>query len=334
MSRVVSLKRLADIRYGLGQPPPQARDGTPIIRATNIFRGRIDPTSLIHTRLEDLDLNRTPLLEAGEILVVRSGAYTGDSALVTESWSGAAPGYDLRVSPRGADPRFLAWSLLGNVAVHAMTLASSRAAQPHLNAEELGDVPISDVSPEEQRRIADFLDDQVSRIDRLIELRQRQAQLSSEHLNHWLDLRMQQLSQEFGSAPVRRFVRGVEQGGSPLADNISAEPGGVGVLKTSAIKNGMFAESENKALLDMNHLESTSIIHHGDVLVVRGSGSGDLVADTAYVGTEPRSTLMLSDLVYRLRQPSVNPQYLTWVLLSRGVRGQIRALVLCRLAWI
>jgi type I restriction enzyme, S subunit len=171
--RRVPLKRMARVTYGLGQPPPPAQDGTPILRATNIQRGQILSEGLIYAELEDINLERAPLLRAGEILVVRSGAYTGDSALVTEEWEGAAPGYDLRLTPHaGAEPRFLAYQLLATHVLHQIDLARSRAAQPHLNAEELGEIEVHMPVLKEQRTIVDFLDRETARIDDLVRRKQ------------------------------------------------------------------------------------------------------------------------------------------------------------------
>lgn len=169
MSEFVPLKRVALVRYGLGQPPPESDEGVPILRATNIYRGAIRPEGLIRARLEDLPLDRAPLLCEGEVLVVRSGAYTGDSALVPEKWAGSAPGYDLRVTPTGGlDAQFLAYSLLGRHALDQMRLASSRAAQPHLNAEELGEVEICRMPLPDQRAIVGYLEAETARIDSLV----------------------------------------------------------------------------------------------------------------------------------------------------------------------
>ena len=166
------LKTVAKVTYGLGQPPPPADTGIPIIRATNIFRGRIDPAGLIFAVKEDIPLDRAPLLEKGEILVVRSGAYTGDSALVTSDWVGSVPGYDLRVSPFGAEPRFLAYVLLSTYGMDQIDLARTRAAQPHLNAEDLGELRLWLPPISYQRAIADYLDRETGRIDALIEKKQ------------------------------------------------------------------------------------------------------------------------------------------------------------------
>src|SRR5207248_6403540 len=37
----ISLKRIASIRYGLGEPPEQLVNGLPFIRATNVSKGGI-----------------------------------------------------------------------------------------------------------------------------------------------------------------------------------------------------------------------------------------------------------------------------------------------------
>jgi type I restriction enzyme S subunit len=171
------LKHLARVGYGLSQPPALSHTGIPILRATNIMRGTFTADGLIFAAREDLPLDRAPLLLEGEILVVRSGAYTGDSAMVTSTWAGSVPGYDLRVSPVGAHPAYIAYCLLSAVARDQMGLARNRAAQPHLNAEDLGDVTLRVPPVDEQRRIAEYLHAETARIDALLAAADRQIQL-------------------------------------------------------------------------------------------------------------------------------------------------------------
>ncbi|MEU9828526.1 restriction endonuclease subunit S [Micromonospora chersina] len=178
-----AIKRLARVSYGLGQPPRLSAEGVPIIRATNISDGRIDKENLIFAAMSDLPLDRAPLLNYGEILVVRSGACTGDSAMVTHAWVGSAPGYDLRVTPRSADPRFLAYALRSLPVRGQINLARSRAAQPHLNAEELGEISIEVPDIDEQRRIADFLDAENRKVDALISRKRTLLSLLDEKIN-------------------------------------------------------------------------------------------------------------------------------------------------------
>lgn len=174
------LKHTARVDYGLGQPPALSETGIPILRATNITRGKITSDGLIYAAKADLPLDRAPLLREGEILVVRSGAYTGDSALVTSAWAGSAPGYDLRVTPICAHPAYIAYCLLSKGALDQVDLAKSRAAQPHLNAEDLGNVTVLLPSFDEQRKIADFLDAETARIDGLKASRRTQISVLDE----------------------------------------------------------------------------------------------------------------------------------------------------------
>ncbi len=176
----VPLKYVARVDYGLGQPPRLSEAGIPILRATNIKRGKFTSDGLIFSAIEDLPLDRAPLLREGEILVVRSGAGTGDSAMVTSKWAGSAPGYDLRVTPISGVSRYIAYCLLSRSALDLVDLAKSRAAQPHLNAEDLGGIPIRMPPLDEQERIANILDIETSRISQLTEIRKRQFAVLTE----------------------------------------------------------------------------------------------------------------------------------------------------------
>lgn len=172
---------VARVSYGMGQPPPLSEDGVPILRATNIARGKITTKHLQRAALSDLPLDRAPLLESGEILVVRSGAYTGDSAIVTDKWAGSAPGYDLRLTPDPSrvDPRFLSWCLLSDYSQDQFELKKLRAAQAHLNADELAQSRVPMPSLEVQLRVADMLDAETARIDTLIAKNQAASGLMS-----------------------------------------------------------------------------------------------------------------------------------------------------------
>lgn len=164
--RVKRLKSLSTIRYGLGQPPELKDDGLPILRATNVKRGKISEVGLIRVDPDDLPLGRDPYLKAGEIIVVRSGAYTADSAIIPPEWEGSIAGYDMVVTARFTEAQFLAYALLSDyVLKDQLLLMTLRAAQPHLNANELGSVSIAiPASRGEQRIICDYLDKKLSEL--------------------------------------------------------------------------------------------------------------------------------------------------------------------------
>ncbi|MBG0816063.1 restriction endonuclease subunit S [Planomonospora sp. ID82291] len=272
---------------------------------------------MIYADLKDLPLTRAPLLKAGEILVVRSGAYTGDSALVTSEWEGSAPGYDLRLTPERVEPRFLAYSLLGIEATHQIDIARSRAAQPHLNAEELGEIEIVLPQIEEQWRIADFLDIETLRIQRMESIQRAVLSKLDERDRAFLDLEIDRLEVRHGVKSFRRSIRRIEQGASPQCDNVPADEDEWGVLKVSSVKHGWFWPEENKRLPDDLAPERRYEVRAGDLLVTRANTPA--LVGAAAVVPEVRRKLLLCDKIFRIEVDSeLDRQFV--VLVSRGTK--------------
>jgi type I restriction enzyme S subunit len=180
--KVLLLKRIANIRYGLGQPPPEILYGTPLIRATNVKSGRIFQKDMIYIDPKQVPESRNAVLAAGEIIVVRSGAYTGDSALIPEEYHGSIAGYDMVTTVKEGSNQFIAWQLLSSeVRYIQFAFHQLRAAQPHLNAEELRGTIITFPPLPEQQKIAQFLDRETSKIDNLI----TKTRTSIDHLKEY-----------------------------------------------------------------------------------------------------------------------------------------------------
>jgi type I restriction enzyme S subunit len=173
-------KAVSRIRYGLGQPPPEFEGGVPVIRATDIDAGRIRDAGLLRVDRASLPLNRDVYLRESEIIVVRSGAYTGDSAIVRRKNVGAVAGYDLVVTVTRANPEFIAWCLLSDfVLKRQLELLTLRAAQAHLNARELGEIRVPLPPLCEQNRIAAYLEKSCAAIDAAVTAKRRQLQTLS-----------------------------------------------------------------------------------------------------------------------------------------------------------
>ena len=176
------LRSIARIRYGLGQPPREILDGLPLIRATNVDQGCIIEKNLMYVDPLDVPKNRDAFLSKGEIIVVRSGAYTADSAIVPEAYDGAVVGYDMIVTVSGAQPEFIANALLSDyVRDDQLITVSTRSAQPHLNAEELGTALFLLPPLPEQTVIVRYLDKVTADINTAISRARRQAELLQEY---------------------------------------------------------------------------------------------------------------------------------------------------------
>ncbi|QQC83620.1 restriction endonuclease subunit S [Acinetobacter bereziniae] len=179
---IIKFKYLAKVRYGLGQPPRQLDNGLKIIRATNVERGKIVEKGMLYIDPNDIPWDRNPTLNKDEIIVVRSGAYTGDSALVTEEYAGCIAGYDMVATPFNCYPKFLSTVLLSHYVLYEQIyLLRMRSAQPHLNAEELNELQIVVPPMNQQRLIANYIEKVEADIGEAISLIKQQLEKVKEY---------------------------------------------------------------------------------------------------------------------------------------------------------
>lgn len=246
-------------------------------------------------------------------------ATLGVSAVWNQALLGITPRLDL------ADSRFIAYWLQHH-APEAVAEARS-ATQANLNADQVANFPFPPFTLESQRRIADFLDDRVAHIDRIIAARREQVGMAELMVNSVTGRLLDDCLHTYGGAPLRRSARGIEQGSSPVGEDRPAAAGECGLLKTSAISAGSFRPERNK-LIDPANADERYSVQDGDLLVTRGSGSADLVGDAAVaaVGGYP-GRLFLSDLTYRVRDLRIEPEFAAMALLSPRGRSELGALV-------
>lgn len=344
---VVRLKQVADISYGLGQPPPASSAGVPILRATNIHRGHITAEDMIFAALGDLPLSRAPLLKPGEVLVVRSGAYTGDSALITPEWEGSAPGYDLRVTPRSIDSRFLAYQMLSDRVLDQIEIAKNRAAQPHLNAEDLGDVEITVSSRHHEVALADYLDAETAQIDRMVHMLDRLRSSLDDRWDRVLDDevlgRTGSTEPDLGAEFLGPFAAAVGKwpfGWTPrplkrvLVSNQSGVWGGdptgyqdTVVLRSTDISVDGAWTITDPATRNLSLLEAHAArLRIGDIVVVTSSGSEQHIGKAALVDDAVADLgAAFSNFTQRLTPSNeVDPKYVWYLLRSPFGREQLR----------
>ena len=196
-------------------------------------------------------------------------------------------------------------------------------------------------SHQERTNIANFLDHETAKIDTLIEEQKtlirllqekRQAVIShavTKGLNPDVPLKdsgvewLGQVPEHWDVLPMQRVLYGIEQGSSPVANNQAPCQGEYGVLKISAVKKGCFIQEEAKTLDSENVFESRFAVKQGDLLLTRAN-TPSLVGDACFVREEPKTQIMLSDLIYRLNtNPKIHAEYLCFWLQSDFGRLQI-----------
>ena len=145
------------VRYGMSVPPSPSPSGTPMLRATDFSRGVIDGSSLVRVDISTVPESKRFLLDSSDVIVVRSGAYTGDVAQVTSEFASCLAGYDLVVSPSPVViPEYLEqYLLLPQIQEGYFKPQSARSGQPHLNSKQLLATPLILPSVKAQERFAD-----------------------------------------------------------------------------------------------------------------------------------------------------------------------------------
>lgn len=326
------LRALADVALGR-QRAPQHEQGphlVPYLRAANVTDGQLN--------LDDVkEMNFAPreqlvfALRPGDVLVTEgSGSLStvGASAV----WQGEISGTVcfqntlLRLRPKDGrtDPRFLAWWSRATFGDGVYASIASGANIFHVSADRVRALPLHCPPLDEQRRIADFLDAETTRIDQLAALQATALGKLEERNRAVRDSLIDALVERVGELPFRRFVSKIEQGTSPQCENHPRESGKWGVLKLSAVKGGRFYTEENKQLPGDVTPAREYEVRDGDLLISRAN-TPELVGDVA-VANGTGSRLLLPDLIYRVElNREMKADFAAQVLLSTRVRRLIQA---------
>ncbi|MET8152002.1 restriction endonuclease subunit S [Actinoplanes sp. NPDC049668] len=232
----------------------------------------------------------------------------------------------IEAGPR-ADPGFLYYLCRSEPFVQHVVARSVGVSYPAVNPGDIGDFPIDLPPVEEQRRVAEFLDAELARAGVLRDAKQRQAALLAERAETVLAEKVSELFDAHGSVAMRYLWRGIEQGWSPQCEDAQAGPDEWAVLRTSAVSGGVFDPLAHKRLPADVRPDLRYLLHDGDLLLTRGSGSPAFVG-VAAVARPGGRRLLLSDLLYRVRLPDSWPGALLAQLWgSRPVRDQIALLL-------
>jgi len=268
-----------------------------------------------YTRFRDGDVlvpKVAPTFQAGRVAVATIGTPAG---------AGTTELHVVRSHPDISDPRFLAYVCRSApFLAEGVSTFQGVAGLQRVPDEFVKSFPVASMNLDEQRRIADFLDTETTRLDRMMALREREAALLVEASQTMLDHALDDLIDEFGIHSLRRVIRAIEQGSSPQCDAIPAEESQLGVLKLSAVNRGAFIAGENKALPRDTIPDLRREVRPGDLLMSRAN-TPDRVGDVAYVRST-RPGLLLPDLLYRITlDPDVSPEFVALALRSTRVRA-------------
>lgn len=298
--------------------------GRPDLQPLSVFleRGvvpRADLADQNHNRL-GADLGAYLVVEPGDLVFNKLRTWQGGLGH-SRHLGIVSPAYFV-LRPAASEPRFLDYLLHSTPYLQELTRRSKwmPPSQFDIGWEELRALPILDPPLETQRRIADYLDDETSRIDGLIAAKQRMIHLAGLRMTADLNSSLECAGDR--RAPLRRFVTSLTQGTSGQAGSTPAGPEDWGILKLSAVKSGRFHEAENKVVGPSFPIDPELRPVVGDLLVTR-SNTPDYVGDTCAVRTETGQVL-LPDLIYRIRlDERLNVAFASMALRTTSARLQL-----------
>jgi type I restriction enzyme S subunit len=152
-------KGIDSIKYGTSIPPEFSDFGYPFIRATNVKNGGIASDNMLFiSEIEAKKIKKCKLI-LGDIIIVRSGANTGDNAVVNTEYEGAYAAYDIIIRMNNLFHPIFINGVLNSVYKEAViSPLKRRAGQPHLNTTQINNLPIYLPPFELQNKFADIVE--------------------------------------------------------------------------------------------------------------------------------------------------------------------------------
>lgn len=179
--KTVALRRVASIVNGGTPTPDPAFWGGDVPWVTPVDMARVDGGFVGDTdrTLTPLGVARGSALTPPGSVLLSCRAPIGYTALA-EIAASFNQGCKALVPAAGVLGRYLQYTLIA--AKGQLAALGSGSTFLELSSESLASLPVPRMATERQQRIADFLDDRVARLDRIIAARQSQLESNREHL--------------------------------------------------------------------------------------------------------------------------------------------------------
>ncbi len=227
------------------------------------------------------------------------------------------------------EPRFFRWVLKSPGFVQELQSTTNQLRDGQsIRFAEFASINLPLPPLEEQRRIADFLDDQVTRIDKAIHLRQQQIKaVDQRFLSRWYE-DARTLSCELGIVPLRRVLLSIVDGpfGSSLTSSHYSDSG-TRVIRLGNIGRGEF-RWDQEAYIPSTYAKG--LRQHAAVegdLIVAGLGDERWPLGRCAVVPPGLGPAIVKADCYRVRlADTVSAEFVSWFLSSPLAEAKIRLL--------
>lgn len=279
------------------KPEHHSQDGVPIVR----IRQLNDPTADVD--YYDGLVPRRNHIETGDLVFSWSGS------LVVSVWDRGPAFLNqhlYKVVPNdGVDQSWLRWAL--ELAIERFAPFMHGSAMTHITKPMMRAVRVPTPTLRVQRGIAEFLDDQVARMDRIVELRQQQLDAVTARRVSYL---AEQVEATDGShVPLRRVLHPRQETNRPDLDVLSV------YRDLGVVPKGSRADNYNKTPDDLSRYQRVAV---GDLVVNKMKAWSGSVAVSPYEG------IVSADYLVCRPSPAIRPGFLHHILRSPRWIGQMR----------
>ncbi len=310
VQRIKYLYRVIDQRGGSDQPP---------LLAVSIHHGVVRRDTLTDDLPRAEDLSNYKLCEPGDIVLNRMRAFQGaigislQRGLVSPDYIVLRPGPD--VDSRYLHHLFRSTWFVGEMVSRLRGIGNTEngaVRTPRINPEDLGDIPVDFPALDEQRRIADFLDAETARIDRLQMARSRQLAVIEELIAS----RISAVVTGKSEVPfVRLGYLAVIQSGITVDSNRDSGSDFVTLpyLRVANVQNGHVDLESVTEITVPRSVARASTLRRGDVLMTEGGDLDKLGRGTVW--HDEISNCLHQNHVFAVRpdQCKVAPEYLALI---------------------
>ncbi|MFF0692436.1 restriction endonuclease subunit S [Streptomyces tendae] len=318
----IRLDRIATVNARIGWKALTASeyqpDGYAFLATPNIKNTEINFTDV--NFISEFRYNESPELQlrVGDVLLAKDGNTLGIVNVVRHLPRAATVNGSIAVLRSfDMEPRFLRYVIQSSFVQGHIDSVKDGMGVPHLFQRDIKRFLLPAPPMEEQDRIANFLDAETSRIDRLVHSYGRLATLAEERSQRVLDTSIEQFTNRI---PLRYIVRFREGPGIMAAD---FHPSGVPLVRIAGLQGGEvtlngcnFLDPE-KVARQWSHFR----LRLGDRLISGSATMGgvSVVKDPDLVGAVPYTGL----IILRPAQPGIDMDYVEAFLRSTLFAQQI-----------
>lgn len=261
--------------------------------------------------------------EPGDVLFAKLRPYLRKSLLVAQPVFASGEFLCLRPNREVLDSRWLFHVTQSEPWLERSMASAYGAKMPRTSWDEMADFVLNPPDLDTQRRVADFLDDQVRRIDEVIRLRQQQVHDLAERSALEADNAVRTLSAAHGFVRLK-FQAELITVGIVVTPSKWYADSGVPALRGTNVKPGVISLDDLVHLSDEGHaLHQKSALRAGDVVVVRTGAAGA----AAVVPAELDGINAIDILIVRPKAHLLDSHYLAMCLNSPAVADLTAATV-------